>query len=560
MLISVVTIVIMVLNISVCAVDLNETEDNGYHDSGKTIMTSQEYRAAQSYLIDKWCNGDITYGEFQEQSQAVTDEYLILNTDPVGGTVNSVALNTANTFNAVSNKIASAVSKWGDGARDRVADWWNGVTNNVPTKTTQTSTSDLDGYGAMIYEYITGSDGSTSVQRLPCDYIVVKCNADGEIIEYKYCTNDGRVLWKQMINSDGKWFSYAGFNSPSYFISLSSDRTYKFLGDVRYEDGTPAPSDDDFVTSTVKDFGKLTDKDLEDLLNDMSDEMERKNPDLSSLEGLLNAIYARMGTLDSDDDNELLSSINANILALLQADKENNTNNEELLKALLEIRDGLKNGTLGTSPEAHGHEISGTVYNVIPLDKNWLNKIFHNKANLKVSYEGTTYYLEDCGCLKIGDKYYTPNMNYDSYAIADYDFNNGDIELDSGYLGFSADNPLNLYNNLSFTQRKKIDNIVNSIYQMVTYSIPYAAITSAFAPFEVIIFNTAVPKDIIFNFDGFEVSTGVSGIGSFSVVFLSTDFFLNPYVASAMGIVKPLLTVIIGYCWLKVMRRKVVSM
>ena len=194
------------------------------------------------------------------------------------------------------------------------------------------------------------------------------------------------------------------------------------------ESGLQAETDDEFQTITDYDFSEAPERELEDLLKKILNEFELQQPDLSSIEGLLNAIYARLGTLDSDNDNELLASLNAAVLALVES---NNGNNEALLNELLKFREDLKNGTVGSDSSAHGHENSGTLYNVIPLDKNWLNKIFHDKENLKVQYEGKTYYLEDCGCLKLDDKYYTPNMNYDSYAISDYDFSNDDIIIDN---------------------------------------------------------------------------------------------------------------------------------
>ena len=65
-------------------------------------MTKQEYYAAQSYLIAKYKDGDISYSEFQQQTQTVTDEFVTNNT--VGGVLQAVALNASNTFNATVNE------------------------------------------------------------------------------------------------------------------------------------------------------------------------------------------------------------------------------------------------------------------------------------------------------------------------------------------------------------------------------------------------------------------------------------------------------------------------
>ena len=64
--------------------------------------------------------------------------------------------------------------------------------------------------------------------------------------------------------------------------------------------------------------------------------------------------------------------------------------------------------------ETEKHEIAGTLYNVIPLEKNWIQKITHDKTNLHVEYQGKDYYLESDGTLKLGDKYYNVDMNYSS--------------------------------------------------------------------------------------------------------------------------------------------------
>lgn len=528
------TVIISILNISAFA------------DGEAPAMTSQEYRSAQSNLIDKYCNGEITFLEWQERQTAVNTEYLEYN-QSLGDTAYAFAITTSNQFAGISEKFANAVQKWGDGSRERVAEWWNSVcnSNNVPTESTQTSIIDMHGYGALVYHDNPNPNKPYTLYIYFKDYVVL--NPDTmEYLGY----GGGKDVHETSWGSVSEYPFNSTKNNPYYSYT-------KFYGDIRYADGTPAPTDDEWEYGSIKKFDEMPDKDLEDLLEDFAEEMERQNPDLSTIEGLLKAIYARMGTLDSDNDNDLLNAINANILALVNADKDKDEaedkTNEELVNTLLEIRDSLKNGTLGTAPASHGHEISGTVYNVIPLDKNFLNKLFHDTENLKVEYEGKVYYLEDCGCLKIGDKYYTPNMNYDSYAFADYDLGNDNIDLDdSNYLGFKSGSPLDIYNNLSPNQKKKVNHIIDGVYEMFTYAVPYTAVTSAFLPFETIIFNTVVPEDIVLNFNGSD------GMGDFTVTILSVAFFQNEYVSKAMGIIKPFLMVVIGYCWLKVMRRKIV--
>lgn len=558
------TVIISILNISVFADDtaLGGSENGGGGSGGnRDVVALNEFEIAFADVTQKYVDGDITYTEWNEQQNALLEDFYSKNTSASGDVI-APAYAIGKRFEGFAQKIGETVSTFGDDARQRVADWWNGVTSDVPTETVQTPTTDYMGHGALCTSIVNSNYSYATA----CDYILVEFSEDGNTAYLTFYNKDGSIT-DNIHNENGSITIYDGCTSGTRseyfyvdgeFIEMNGNHV-KLSGDVRYLDGTQFPTGEEFEIVTTKKFDEMPAPNLDDLLNDFAEELERQMPDLSTIEGLLKAIYARMGNLDSDNDNALLSAINASILKLVNADKdkpdsEGNTN-EELVNTLLEIRDMIKEGDFGTSPEAHGHEISGTVYNVIPLDKNFLNKLLHDTANLKVEYEGKVYYLEDCGCLKIGDKYYIPDMNYDSYAFADYDLGNENISLDdSEYLGFDAKNPLDMYNNLSYTKRKKIDNIVNSIYQMVTYSIPYHAITLAFTPFEVIIFNTAVPEDIVLNFNS------VDGVGGFSATILSVSFFQNEYVAKAMGIIKPFLMVVIGYCWLKVMRRKVVSM
>lgn len=507
-------------------------------------MTNQEYYAAQSYLIAKYKDGKISYNEFQQQSQAVTDEFVSKNT--VGGVLQSGALNASNNFNAVSQKIGDTVQKYGDSARDYISSFVSGFMDNYTITNTE-PTFDMQGNGCvLVVPFSNAGNGRIDRYRVIYgEYGLIK--KLGDEIHYSIYNVPKIDIY------DLNWnFKYS--QSGTSVVSANLKSNMKRYGDWRFENGEPAETDDEFQTITDYDFSEAPERELEDLLKKILNEFELQQPDLSSIEGLLNAIYARLGTLDSDNDNELLASVNAAVLALV---KSNNDNNKALLDELLKFRDDLKNGTLGSDSSAHGHEISGTLYNVIPLDKNWLNKIFHNKENLKVQYEGKTYYLEDCGCLKLDDKYYTPNMNYDSYAISDYDFGNDDIIIDnSKYVDVDFKNYTALFADFSAGQKKKVNNIIDLVTKFVEQAVPYSAIKGALIPFETIIFNSAEPKDIIFTFSFYPNQSGL--VHSFAI--LKTSFFLDSNVSKAISIVKTFSTIVIGYSWLKVMRKKAVSM
>ncbi len=599
-LITAITVIISILNIS------------AYATSEPSAMTHQEYYVAQSDLIEKYCNGDITFTEWQERQAAVNTEFLEANKN-LGDTAYATAVTISNQFSGTAQKISSTVEKWGDGARERISDWWNDVCgkNNVPTENTQTSTIDMHGYGACI-EYIDSNINGHTLFRY-CQYVILR--------DSSYFMKAPYVVYSY--SSSKHEYSFSDVKTNSVTFNNSDYRSYiKFYGDIRYEDGTQAPTDDEFEYGTIKKFDEMPERDLEDLINAFDEVIEQNNPDLSSIEGLLSAIYARMGTLDSDNDNDLLASINANILALLEADKdkddkEDNTN-EELVKTLLEIRDSLKNGTLGTSPEAHGHEISGTVYNVIPLDKEWLDNMLHKRTNLKVNYQGSVYYLEDCGCLKLGDKYYTPNMNYDEYSADYYDIDDlPSFTFDSGYdFSNNADSEIQTYSMVrgglppvdDFLEsgnsviQPLIDKAVDEMSKAFIIGVPYDDIKKSISTFQSIVFNRREPKDVIISIKGQQVVilsaefnsylTGGSSSGSTSgnnfnygdllnggnfhypdnpytplsddndIMLLSEDTPVTstPVLATYVKIARTFSTILIGFTWALNMRKKIVAM
>ena len=112
-------------------------------------------------------------------------------------------------------------------------------------------------------------------KRVYCEYIIrdspgsFKCYGDiHEIIYYPNGTIQNE--YKYPYGSTG---GYVGWTSmPEY---------QKFYGDVRYEDGTQAPTDDTFETITDYDFTQATEKELEDLIKDLLNEFELQMPDLS---------------------------------------------------------------------------------------------------------------------------------------------------------------------------------------------------------------------------------------------------------------------------------------
>lgn len=488
----------------------------------ETAMTNQEYYAAQSYLIAKYKDGKISYNEFQQQTQAVTDEFVSKNT--VGGVLQAGALNASNTVAAVSEKIGSTVQKYGESARDYINDYVSDFFNSYAVLN-EKPTTDLKGGVSALYDYWAADRGDKRYYSVYYSSKPAQLYYNGGKLSY-FILYD---YWEQYSPS-----GVTRYNEPNSLTgNLVSARHFRYGQWVWREDDTQAPTDDTYETISDYDFSQASDKELEDLLKKILNEMELKEPDLSTMEGLLKAIYARLGTLDSDNDNELLSSINSAVLALV---KSNDDNSEALLDELLKFREDLKNGTVGTDTVSHGHEISGTLYNVIPLDKNWLNKIFYDKENLKVQYEGKTYYLEDCGCLKLDDKFYSVDINYSSQIDVDYDFGFDESDLsfnikddqkfydvDFGtlndlYSEIQSKNNVQTYSMrkssplgndfvysfsdiLTGSQERKVGIVSDLIEQFISVGVPFRQIKENFSTFETILFkDNYTPKDLVINF------------------------------------------------------------
>ena len=104
------------------------------------------------------------------------------------------------------------------------------------------------------------------------------------------------------------------------------------------------------------------------------------------------------------------------------------------------------------------------------------------------------------------------------------------------------------------SQKNKLNNIVDLIFKFTSQIVPYTSIVSVLPMVQAIVFNTSTPQDIILKFDGTEY------IPPFEATILSVSFLHNVYVQEALVIVKPFLTIVIGYSWLLIMRKKAVSM
>lgn len=331
-------------------------------------MTNQEYYAAQSYLIAKYKDGKISYSEFQQQSQAVTDEFVSKNT--VGGVLQSGALNASNNFNAVSQKIGDTVQKYGDSARDYISSFVSGFMNNYTVTNTE-PTFDMQGNGCvLVVPFSNAGNGKIDRYRVIYgEYGLIK--KVGDEIHYFVYNVPKRDIY------DLNWnFKYSQSGTSVNSGSLSSGM--KRYGDWRFENGEPADTDDEFQTITDYDFSEAPERELEDLLKKILNEFELQQPDLSSIEGLLNAIYARLGTLDSDNDNTLLSQILTAIKAL---DKIGNSSEKTELEKILE---DLKNSLVyddGENIETISEQLKRIIDNQFTIDDFTIDESEYNQRS-----------------------------------------------------------------------------------------------------------------------------------------------------------------------------------
>lgn len=117
-----------------------------------------------------------------------------------------------------------------------------------------------------------------------------------------------------------------------------STSEFYFIGDWRTESDEPVDDSEltepDLAPPSIDD---ATDDELIELLNELINALNLEFPDLSSIEGLLQAILAKLGTLDSDNDNALLSQL----LVAIQSLEASGGDNSEIVDCLNDIKNSL---------------------------------------------------------------------------------------------------------------------------------------------------------------------------------------------------------------------------
>ncbi len=223
-----------------------------------------------------------------------------------------------------------------------VSDYWNTYYNDMGGGGGGVNRDDteLGGYGAVL-KCLSSTGNYFSVVyygQKGFFYNYKKDSYGSQSVNFRF-SYDKRVIY----NSDGEIsnvFDTPNSISATYYYD---NPKYAFLGDWAYDDDSGET--DGLITELPEkeipsfDDDDLDDDDLIDFLGDLLNDLQMDFPDLSTIEGLLRAILAKLGTLDSDNDNELLSQILTAIEALKNSGET--ADNSELLKTLEELKNAL---------------------------------------------------------------------------------------------------------------------------------------------------------------------------------------------------------------------------
>ena len=279
---------------------------------------SAKYYAYVYEQLLQYRSGEIDLGTFLGNTYS---KYMDTGVDNIGQAFTNIA------------DIVKSLSPFSD---DSWNDWYYENKMGGDGGSGHRDDSELKGYGAILKIY--NSKGVLNTVYYG-DYGIfrnIKETQFDVFLKYthiaKYDYNSGDLLSENDVDSSIAYTHYIP----------SSNGLRQYLGDWRNSDGS---SNDDFVSEFPEkeippyDDDSVPEDDLIDFLEDLLNDLQLKFPDLSTIEGLLRAILAKLGTLDSDNDNELLSQI----LTAIEALKNNGetADNSELLKTLEDLKSAL---------------------------------------------------------------------------------------------------------------------------------------------------------------------------------------------------------------------------
>ena len=300
----------------------------------------RQVREEQLEILNKYCKGDVTYDTYIAKSNELTQK--LYDESTVSGYISSEAEQIGNMFKGISHKVGATAQIYGDKAYQYIADCIVDYLDDYTALADIESPNnpDMQGYGALAIFYPYADNTDMVFYLYSNSYGTYTVNSNGMYNIYGYGGGKRDYYYRGTFNNSSAYSGTGGF----------SGYRAQFFGDWRDPNNTEEqlPTDDEFVQSEVLDFSNASDVDLDKLINEISEALERAEPDLSNVEGLLNSIYFRLGQIDSDNDNALLAEINAAILSLANS---NNANTAQLILKLDEIKQVLNPEGENENPE-----------------------------------------------------------------------------------------------------------------------------------------------------------------------------------------------------------------
>lgn len=369
-------LVMSVAVLPVSAADLSKTSDYLLEGGKEALGIYADYYGqigAYWVYLNSYLEGNMSYDAFKSKTDALmydiddeADRNVIQQlVHGIGQSLEGINYAGSNATAGVIQGLRECIEGLGDGFSG-LLDFFDSVWNKFSNENGYT-TSDIDmqGYGAVCYHY----EGDNLYKIVYSDYGIIYPSISYQIVAYN---NDGSNIICYYVNSD----NYIYTNGVVGYLNDNTNNHYVFYGDWRYEDDTPA---DDLITdngeSSLSPDDLPEDTDLTDFLKDLLEKLMNAFPDTSTIEGLLRAILAKLDTLDSDNDNELLSQI----LVAIQALEDNglNVDNSELVKALNDLKKALVIGD-GAEAVTLGYLLKKLVDNQIKLSDITIDDSLYN--------------------------------------------------------------------------------------------------------------------------------------------------------------------------------------
>ena len=313
-------------------------------------------------LLDDYLKGDITYEAFKDKTTALLHNVPDKGKDTFTQLVNGLTNAAEGISYGASNGTAAFVQgfrDFADGMADFYDEFYDGVIDPISNIFDSlwdkfcndngyvSSNVDMMGYSSVAVRKFADSKGVRFLSVYYGDNGTLKNRretSNGLTFDFSLC------IYKTVYyNSNGtvKSTNYGNgdlVSSVIIFRDNPSGDYWELYGDWRYDDGTSA---DDLTTPNEENpFSPddIPNEDLSKFLEALLDKLKNMFPDLSTIEGLLQAIYNRLGTLDSDNDNALLSNILTAIQAL-KADTDNTEfdpeEKEKIINELTDIADNM---------------------------------------------------------------------------------------------------------------------------------------------------------------------------------------------------------------------------